>query len=175
VTGKLAFLSHLVLLFSLIGVNVLIARNPPMSDPIKGTDRGFILPRLNDITGRSPASPPSHALQRPIFSKLRQPFQPSQTAEDNVASNLPEPPPTAAATANPELTVLLSGLRRSEGSSQALLMLPGESDAHWISEGQEIGGWVLTAVGANAAELEFGGARQLVELYPAQTPSGSMP
>ena len=107
----------------------------------------------------------TETLERPLFAPDRRPTPPAKGS----------PAPAApAAEAEPEAAGLrLVGMMRVGGSDhRALIRVPGETHASWVTIGAQIGGWTVRAIEKDKVVVESASRRAELLLRAAPAEDG---
>ena len=95
-------------------------------------------------------------IRRPVFAASRRPFVQSEpTVVQQPARALPPP------------DIRLIGISINADKKQALLRTAQQPRGRWIGEGENVDGWVLRSVRADAVVIASGQQSHELRLYPA--------
>ena len=101
------------------------------------------------------SSPPDlmseEAIRRPVFHRERSPIDDPGKAPVAIAD---APPDTDQAAGPPAFE--LRGVVIVDGAARAGLLPPGTSELTWVTRGQDINGWTVESITANAVNLKSG-------------------
>jgi hypothetical protein len=114
----------------------------------------------------------TETLARPLFSPTRRPVVRQEQDEQKTAAIAPVADVAPPAPSEPKPTVRLIGMLHGVGKAQrALLQSEGGSSTNWVSVGSEFAGWRLTSIENDTVTVEASGARSVLTLHPASSPS----
>ena len=100
------------------------------------------------------------ALDRPVFSRSRRPFQPAlQEAEPPAEELVPEPRPSDTS------GLSLKGIVVTGPQRWALIASVQSPEGVWLRHGAEIDGWTITGLEPEAVTLMSGGKTSKLKLY----------
>lgn len=136
------------------------------SDDPKATASARWVPKLaspesTETQAKPSAAPDQDILLHPIFSRSRTPFVPP-----------PPPPQKAPAVAPPVFTdpgFVLGGVMLNGQAKRAFLLQTRNHVAAWASEGDDVEGWTLKSITAEAATLQKESHVIELRLYPEES------
>jgi hypothetical protein len=100
-------------------------------------------------------------MERPLFAPSRRPAE-QQALEVQPVARQPEEP---AEPQRPRPSLRLLGMMSNGASTSALISVDG-GEATWITQGEPVAEWALSAIGPNWIELSLNGDLLHLDLYP---------
>ena len=140
--------------FLMNAINHTLATSPVL-------DRSQSAPRSEEIGFTQEVTQPIRyvaLLERPLFSRTRRPYVPPQLPPA-------EEPPAAPEVILSEPQLTIQGIFIRGEIRQALILSAENPSAVWISEGENISGWMLAEIKPNELILLAGTRRRTIELY----------
>lgn len=164
----------MVVLVALIGiiavVNVYMMREPVSISPTLNSQRGTA--QLASAGGGETEYVAAfgdlsfvQSFSRPLFSEDRRKYQPPKAKPKPVAKK-PTVRRKVAAVEPPEIKLV--GLSVAPTSSRALIMNSSTNETTWISVGENIQGWDVTAIDDNSLIMENRGEKISINLHPSR-------
>jgi hypothetical protein len=109
----------------------------------------------------------NQVVARPLFAPDRRPWLPPAPPPEPVTIEIePDVEPAPDLELPPDFILL--GIGIANGEARALLLDQNAADSVWVTEGESVGGWIVTAISDQSVTVEQDGRALSLTLYPEQ-------